>query len=51
MKTYKVITSIGAYYVEYCGSAWVACQIAQDELGEDVTIYTAYEVPHEQEKL
>lgn len=44
MKTYKVSTSIGAHYVNGVGSSWVACQVAQQELGEDVEIYDAIEV-------
>jgi hypothetical protein len=44
MKTFKVSTSAGPYYVDGVSCGWVACQIAQQELGEDVEVYDAIEI-------
>lgn len=44
MKAFKVSTSIGSYIVDKVSCGWVACQVAQQELGEDVEIYTATEI-------
>lgn len=44
MKTFKVYTSIGSHYVNGVGCGWIACQVAQQELGDGVEIYTAIEV-------
>lgn len=44
MKTFKVSTSKGSYIVECSSCGWVACQIAQQELDEDVEVYDAIEI-------
>lgn len=44
MKTFKVSTSAGPYYVAGVSCGWVACQVAQQELGEDVEVYTVTEI-------
>ena len=49
MKTFKVSTSVGAHYVEDVTCGWNACQVAQQELGEDVEIYDAIEVDEYEE--
>lgn len=38
MKTFKVSTSVGPYYVEDVTCGWNACQVAQQELGDGVEI-------------
>ena len=44
MRKFKVSTSAGPYYVDGVGSGWFACQVAQQELGDDVEVYTAIEI-------
>jgi hypothetical protein len=49
MKKFKVSTSAGPYYVDNVGGGWFACQVAQQELGEDVEVYDAIEIDEYEE--